>query len=195
MLNTKRVMSGLIVLALLASCTAGVNFVKPSDDQLVIGVTTRHDVIKLLGDPTGKDIKASNGENVIILTYAYSNIVEEPLFQDVTPSRLLTLYFFKNVLVGKGFTSSFNSDNTYFDPQKAKSITQGMTNQQVLNLLGKPSGEYRYPLILTKNGKALVYTYAQTKGSRTLENSLIVAIDENGVVLESEFNQYGNATN
>jgi len=194
-LNTKYLTSGFLIFALLVSCTAGVNFVKPSDDKLIIGVTTRHDVIKLLGDPTGKDIKASNGENVIILTYAYANIVEEPLFQDVTPSRVLTLYFYKNILIGKGYTSSFRSDNTYFDPQKAKSIKQGMTKQQVIDLLGRSSGEYRYPLILSKNGKALVYSFAQTKGSRTLENSLIVAIDKNDVVQESEFNQFGNAAN
>jgi len=192
-LNAKIQTIWLLVLILLVACTAGINFVKPPDDKLVLGSTTRYDIVKLLGDPTSKDIKASNGVNIIIFTYAYANVVGESIFQDVTPSRVLTLYFYNNTLVGKGYTSSFKSDNTYFNTQKAKSIAQGMTKQQVINLLGNTSGEYKFPLITNKNGKALVYTFAQSKGSRTLENSLIVALDENNIVQKSDFNQFNNA--
>ena len=192
-MNSRILTIWLLSLFLLSACTAGVDFVKPSDDKLVLGSTSRHSILKLLGDPTTKDIKTSNGENVISYTYAYANVVAEPMFQDVTPSRVLTLYFYNNILVGKTYTSSFKSDNTYFNTEKAKSIVQGMTKQQVLNLLGKSTGEYKFPMIADKTGKALVYTFAQSKGSRTLENSLVVAIDGKDIVQNADFNKFDNA--
>jgi len=180
----------LATLLLLGACAAGVNFVKPSDDQLVFGTTTRREVINLLGEPSGKGLEVSNGENVLSLSYAYANIADVPVFQDITPARSITLYFYNNILVGKGYSSTFLADNTYFDPAKARMVKEGMTKNEVLDLLGKSSGEFRYPLISSKNGKALVYTFTQTKGDKTQENSLVVELDENDNVRYSEFNQH-----
>ena len=43
------------LLLALASCAVGVNFTKPSDDQLVVGVSKQADVVAALGKP--KDIR------------------------------------------------------------------------------------------------------------------------------------------
>lgn len=144
-----------------------------------------------MGEPVGKGEKVSNGENVEIVNYAYAQVGGEAVFDGVTPARSVGFLFHNNVLVGKEFTSSFKSDNTYFDPLKAKSVKQGMKKQDVVTLLGKAGGEYRYPIISNKKGKALVYVFAQTKGFKSQQNILIVELDEKETVQKSEFNQAG----
>jgi hypothetical protein len=176
---------------LLVACAAGVNFVKPTDDKLVLGLTTKNQLVALMGEPTGKGQKVSNGENLEIITYAYAKMGDEAVFEGVTPARSIGFLFHNNVLVGKEFTSSFKSDNSYFDPLNAKSIKQGMKGTDVVKLLGNPGGEYRYPIISNKSGKALVYTFTQTKGFKFQQSSLIVELDENDIVQKSEFNQVG----
>ena len=181
----------LTVALLLAACAAGVNFVKPADDQLVLGSTTKSQIIALMGEPNGKGQKIANGENLDIINYAYARVGGEAVFEGVTPARSIGFLFHNNVLVGTESTSSFKSDNTYFDPQKAKSVKQGMTREEVVALLGKAGGEYRYPIVSNKNGKALVYIFTQTKGFKSQQNILIVEFDEKDAVQKSEFNQIG----
>ena len=180
-----------VVVMLLAACAAGVNFVKPTDDKLALGSTTKNQILILMGEPNGKGQKVSNGENLEIINYAYAKVGDEAVFEGVTPARSIGFLFHNNVLVGKEFTSSFKSDNSYFDPQKAKSVKQGMKGSEVVALLGKPGGEYRYPVISNKSGKALVYTFTQTKGFKSQQNVLVVELDANDVVQKSEFNQVG----
>ena len=144
-----------------------------------------------MGEPRGKGERISNGETVEIITYAYAKVGDEAVFQGVTPARSIGFLFHNNVLVGKEFASSFKSDSSYFEPQKAKSIRQGMKGADVVSLLGKPGGEYRYPLIPNKSGRALVYTFRQTKGFRSQQNILIVELDTNDMVQKSDFSQIG----
>ena len=181
----------LVVTMLVTACAAGVNFVKPADNQLVLGSTTKNQIIVLMGEPNGKGQKVSNGEDLDIISYAYAKADDEAVFEGVTPARSVAFLFHKNVLVGKEFTSSFKSDSTYFDPQKAKSVKKGMKKQDVVALLGKAGGEYRYPVISNKNGKALVYIFVQTKGFKSQQNILTVELNEKDIVQKSEFNQVG----
>jgi outer membrane protein assembly factor BamE (lipoprotein component of BamABCDE complex) len=181
----------LVAVIFLTACAAGVNFVKPADDKLVLGRTTKDQVVALIGQPNGKGQKMSNGQELDIISYAYAKVGETPAFEGVTPARSLAFLFHKNVLVGKEFTSSFKSDSTYFDPQKAKSIRQGMRRSDVVAAVGRPGGEYRYPVIANKSGRALVYIYVQTKGFSSQQSVLTVELDANDVVRKSEFNQSG----
>jgi outer membrane protein assembly factor BamE (lipoprotein component of BamABCDE complex) len=181
----------LAIAMFLAACAAGVNFVRPADDQLVLGSTTKNQIIALMGEPNRKGQKVSNGEDLEIIGYAYAKVGDEAVFEGVTPARSVGFLFHKNVLVGKEFSSSFKSDNTYFDAQKAKSVKQGMTRLEVVALLGKTAGEYRYPVISNKNGKALVYIFTRTKGFKSQQDILIVELDEKDIVQKSEFNQIG----
>lgn len=176
---------------LLAACAAGVNFVKPPDEKLVLGSTTKDQIIALMGEPNGKGQKVSNGKDLEVIGYSYAQAGGEAVFEDVTPARSIAFLFHDDVLVGKESTSSFKADSTYFDPQKARTIKQGMTASEVEALLGKPGGEYRYPVISDRSGKALVYTFTQTRGFKSQQNLLVVELDAKGVVRRAEFNQVG----
>lgn len=181
----------LTLLFLLAGCTAGVNFAKPSDDQLIPGSTTKQQIIALLGEPTGKGQKIANGEELNIITYAYAQAGGEAVFEGVTPARAIGFFFHNDILVGKEYTSSFKSDNTYFDVEQAKSIKQGMSRSEVVALMGAPGGEYRYPVIADQNGSAMVYNFVQTKGFKSQQSMLVVELDSDGRVQKSELNQVG----
>jgi outer membrane protein assembly factor BamE (lipoprotein component of BamABCDE complex) len=180
-----------ILAMLLAACAAGVNFVKPADDKLVFGVTTMNQVVASMGEPSAKGQKISNGENLEVINYVYAKVGDEAVFKGVTPARGIGFLFHNGVLVGKEFTSSFKSDSSYFDPEKVKSIKQGMKGVDVVALLGRPGGEYRYPAVSIKDGRALVYMFTQTRGFKSQQNILIVEIDANDVVQKSEFSQIG----
>jgi outer membrane protein assembly factor BamE (lipoprotein component of BamABCDE complex) len=186
-----RIGAVLAAAAIMTAC-AGVNFVKPADDKLVVGTTTKSQVLAIMGaEPNGKGEKLANGEKLESVIYAYATVGGESVFPGVTPARAIGFTFHKDTLVGKEFTSSFNVDNTWFDPEKAKSIKQGMTTAEVVALMGKPGGEYRYPVIANRNGKALVYMFTQTKGFTSQQSLLSVEVDERGVVQKSEYTQVG----
>jgi outer membrane protein assembly factor BamE (lipoprotein component of BamABCDE complex) len=176
---------------LLASCAAGVNFTKPPDDALVFGSTTKAQIISLMGEPNGKGQKVSNGEDLDVIGYSYARVGGEAVFEDVTPARSVAFYFHRDVLVGSESTSSFKADSTYFDPEKARALKRGMAATDVVALLGNPGGEYRYPVTSSPDGKALVYTFVQTKGFKSQRATLIVELDEKGVVQKVDFSQTG----
>lgn len=175
----------------LAACVAGTNFVKPSDDKVVINKSTKGQVLSLMGDPNGKGEKMVNGETLELVTYAYANVTGQAVFEGVTPARAITFYFHNNVLVGKEFTSSFKTDSTYFDKEATKLVKKGMSKADVVKSLGKAGGEFRYPMISEQNGKALVYSFTQTRGFSSQITIFIVELDESGKVVKSEFNQHG----
>jgi len=188
-----RSMKSVAVLALVALLTAcaGVDFVKPPDDKLVLGSTTKSQVTTLMGEPNFKGQKVSNGESVEVNTYAYAQVGGEAVFAGVTPARSVSLLYHNNLLVGKEYTSSFKADNTYFDPAKARSVKQGMKRSEVIALVGNPGGEHRYPLVANRSGKALVYAFTQTRGFSSQQTVLVVELDERDTVQKIDFNQIG----
>ena len=157
----------------------------------MLGSTTKDQIIAMMGEPNAKGQKTSNGESLDVIGYSYARVGGEAVFEGVTPARSMAFTFHKDVLVGKESASSFKPDSTYFDPEKAKSIKKGMTSAQVVALLGAPGGEWRYPVIANRDGKALVYTFAQTKGFKSQQNVLVVELDRAGIVQKAEFNQVG----
>jgi len=185
--------TGLVIVlaSFLVACSAGINFVKPSDDQVVLEKTTKSQVLALLGKPFSKGQKVTNGENIDVINYAYANLSDKAVFDGVTPARSIGFLFHNNILVGKEYTSSFKIDNTYYDNAKAKSIHKGMTQSQVVAMLGEAGGEYRYPLVADRHNKALVYLFTQTKGFKSQRNVLIVEFNHKGIVQKSEYSQTG----
>ena len=97
--------SAVLAIAMFVSaCAAGVNFVRPADDQLVLGLTTKSQITALMGEPNGKGQKVSNGETLDIVTYAYAKVGGEAVFKGITPARSVGFLFHNNVLVGKEST-------------------------------------------------------------------------------------------
>ena len=181
------------VAALLAACSVGTKFTKPADDALVLGKTTRSEVLALMGKPSNSGRKVTNGEDIDIITYAYaSRGVEEPAFEGVIPARGISFHFLGDILVGKDFSSSFKSDSTWFDPAKARAVVNGMSEADVRALLGRPAGEFLYPVVADRGGRGLTYQFSLTRGFKTRLEALNIELDANGIVTKSEYIQVGD---
>jgi hypothetical protein len=126
-----------------------------------------------------------NNETMKILSYAYATTAPG----GVVPTREQGFYFWRDVLVGHNFTSSFPEDKTDFDATKAQPIRKGETTESaVVALLGRPHGIYAYPLISDKDARAAVYLYQETKGTafnlKFYHQILVVQFDPAGAVKE-----------
>ncbi len=175
----------------LAACSAGVDFVKPSDGKIIIGKSTKAQVISVMGEPNGKGSKIANGEDVESITYAYASVTGDAIFEGVTPARAMSFLFNNDLLVGEEFTSSFKSDSTYFNKDLVKSIKEGMSKKEVLAVMGAPGGEFRYPMISDKSGSAMVYSFTQTRGFKSQITTCVIELDQSGVVVKTDFQQVG----
>jgi hypothetical protein len=180
----------LFLCSLLAAC-AGTDFVKPADDKLVVGTTTKAQVMAMFGEPYTKGQKTINGETVDLLNYAYASFGQAPAFETVTPARGMNFGFYKDVLVGKEFMSSFKADSTHFAADKARAVKQGMRKADVIALMGPPGGEQIYPFIQNPKGQGLVYVYSQAKGFSFAHRLLVVELDEKGIVERTNFTEAG----
>lgn len=180
------------LLLVLASCAVGVNFTKPADDQLVVGVSKQTDVLAALGKPNVTSTLIVNGKNLPTDTYAYAvGGSGDGALPGVTPARSLAVTFSNGTLVQKVYTSSFKEDATMFDVEKAKSIKPGETADEVVMLLGKPSGAAVYPATSDPNTHALIYTFAESKGFKSQKDQLIVEVGNDGRVTKSNYSQFG----
>jgi len=183
--------AAMAAMLLLAGCAAGVNFVKPSDDQLVVGTSREDSVLTALGKPNLKSTKVVNGETLNMDTYAYARVGGSAVFPGVTPARSLALVFRNGVLVEKDYSSSFKEDSTYFDVDKAKTIKPGMLADDVKTMLGHPSGEAIYPVASIMGNHNMEYVFTETKGFKSQRNSLIIEVGADGRVVKSDYTQVG----
>ncbi|MDB5816087.1 MAG: hypothetical protein JWN23_3204 [Rhodocyclales bacterium] len=187
-----RFLGMIVVCMMLAACAAGVKFVPPQDSKLTYGVTTKEQLVAIVDeDPNIKGQKVVNGETIDTVGFVYASMREDSALPGVTAARGATYLFHKNVLVGKEFSSSFKSDSSLFDFEKAKTVKAGMTFAQVVELLGKPSGEYRFPLVQAAKSRALIYQFGQTKGFKSQINMLVVELDANDMVTKADYTQTG----
>lgn len=188
-----RIRMGLIITTtlLFVACSAGSNFVRPTDDKYELGNTTKAQITALMGSPRSKGEIIKNGSTVEFIRYSFGDPTGTPLFEGVTPAKNISFFFANDVLVGSDYTSSFKEGTSYFDPLKAKTIKEGMAMTEVISILGKPGGEYRYPMIEDKEGRAYMYVYSQMRG-RLVQNSFLrVEGDREGVVRKIEYVQAG----
>lgn len=182
---------------LLLSGCAGKNFVRPSVDSIQLGKTTQTEISKRMGKPYAAGSMEKNGVMFNTASYAYANTGSSTLYPGVTGARSQGFYFHNGVVVGSEFTSSFKEDGTDFDESKLASIKKGETTvDNVVNLLGRPSGEFIFPLTASAQDKALVYLYMQTKGSafnlRFYKKALTIAYNESGIVTDVHYVAEGN---
>lgn len=175
--------------AALGGCAT--NFVRPASESLTLGKSSSADIIKLAGKPTSRNDNATlNGEKIQVLTYYYNDGAK--FWGLIIPQRTLTYTLFNDTLVGDEFNSTMDGEKTEFDTDKIGSIQKGKTTrEEVIALMGKPSGEVIYPVIKDKNGTGLVYayTYARFAGILTAYHSylLVVTVDDKGVVTEVSY--------
>ena len=145
------------VVSLLSGC-AGREFTRPDMATLRNGETTRAQVIEKFGKPFAEGSLVRNDEPVRSANYVYAATGGRPAREGIVPARAMSLYFSNDVLVGHEFISSWADDSTDFDETERKQIVAGKTTQaELLQLLGKPSGYWIYPMIKSKSGQAAVY--------------------------------------
>jgi hypothetical protein len=191
---SRRVLAILVLLLVSAGC-AGRDFKRPALESLAVGQATEAEIRQRFGTPYREGTVLKNNETMKTLAYAYATTASSAP-GGVVPSRSQGFYFWRDVLVGHDFTSSFAEDKTDFDATKAQQIRKGETTEsQVVALLGTPHGIYTYPLINDKDARAVVYLYQETKGTafnlKLYNQILVVQFDPTGVVKEVEFTATG----
>lgn len=185
-----------IIVSLLAGC-AGKDFVRPSSEAFKLGQTTYAQVVQKMGEPRKMGDVLKNDKKVKTATYVYAATGGEPLEQGVIPARALSYYFNDDVLVGQEFISSFKSDNSNFDESKISAISKGKTTrEEVIQLLGKPTASFVYPMIKQTSGQAVGYSYNTTRGGafsgfKFFTKALRIAFDDKGVVSDIDYTSSG----
>ncbi|KQA24873.1 hypothetical protein AAY53_17045 [Vibrio metoecus] len=183
--------TSVVFAVLITGCAAGVNFKKMDESQLILGKTTKQEVLLSMGKPNGKGANTFNGIELDIINYAYAQVGGDAVLPGVTPARSQGLLFKNGVLVGKEYTSSFSVDSTLFDLEKAKTIIKGQSKEEVISIMGPTRGEYLYPIIEEEKGYAYVYMFNQTKGFKSKSDVFIVEFDENNTVTKTQLSSAG----
>jgi len=179
----------------LAGC-AGTNFMRVTDEALILGKTTKEQIEARLGAPYQQGVITKNEQQMKTASYAYASSGGGAVAEGVIPARSQGFYFFNNKLVGYEFTSSWKSDSSNFNNEKIAQIRKGAsTHKDVLRLLGKPGGKYIYPLIEHKDREAINYLYSQTKGGafnlKFYKKQLVVVFNKQGIVTDVEYTEAG----
>src|SRR2546423_5502222 len=147
-----------------AGCSGGRAFVRPNASDLILGKTTEQEVRQRMGDPPRQGTMVKNGETLTTLSYAYA--LAYPYVDDVKV-RAMGFYFLRGVLAGYEFTSSFKEDKTRFDEGKVLQIRCAESKREdVVVLLGHPTGFCSFPLIKEKKAVGLAYVFIDCERHR-----------------------------
>lgn len=184
-----------LALLALTGC-AGTNFKKPEPDALKIGISTRAQIVNVMGAPAQTGESLRNGEKLKVLRYAYAEGATTGKYPGVVPARAMSFLTHNDLLVAQEFVSSFVVDATDFDDTKVAQIVKGQTTRsQVVAMLGSPNGMAVHPFIKNKGETAALYSYAHVKGSvfnmSFHSKMLVVSYDGAGVVADVEYTANG----
>jgi|APFre7841882630_1041343.scaffolds.fasta_scaffold01392_9 hypothetical protein len=191
--------TGLIMLlgtAVIACATFGRDFDRPHPKTLELGTTNYQQIIQRLGEPQTKGQSSYNGKVVESITYTFSDGAAKSS-DNIIPTRTMVFHFFENLLVGYAFVSSFPQDKTDFDESKVNAITKDQsTVDQVVALLGEPSGKMSWPVVKNNEERAVMYLYAQVREvslGKINAHSKVLTVTHNkrGLVTNVEFVMQG----
>jgi len=193
----KIVTLGMMLSVLVISGCAGTDFKRLNQDQFVYGQDSIQTIRSKLGKPYQEGMITKNDKQFKTMSYAYASTGGEAAYKGVVAARSQGFYFYDNKLVGHEFTSSWAVDSTDFDSSKLSEIKKGETTiNEAIELLGKPGGEYIFPLTPNESEKAKVYLYNQTKGSafnlKFFQKLLVLTYGNSGVVTNVEYTESGN---
>ena len=147
-----------VIVAVSGCASMSEDFVRPPLNKFVLGKTTQSEVIAQMGAPAGENEIVLNSQQIHGIGYTNHDISSH--LGEVIKTRNVTYMFYNNVLVGISGFSTYNEDSTKFDPSKVSQIVIGETTKdQVISLLGKPSGQDIYPIISNKDQTAITYQY------------------------------------
>ena len=185
---------GLILLVLTAAC-AGRDFTRPAPESLVLGKTSYAEINGRFGSPYRESTVIKNEKTLRVASYVYAASAGESLVGGVTPARGIDFAFLDQVLVSYQFVSSFKADHTDFDETKVPSIKKGVTTRdEVIALLGPPTGMQIYPMIAGKDDTGLGWSYSQVRGGFSIKihhKALVVSVNPAGVVTDVQMTTTG----
>jgi hypothetical protein len=160
--------------------------------SLVLGDSKLSDVVDKLGRPAQAGELGRDGRLFKVLRYAGTGETSSGLHPAVVPAHGMTLVFFEDVLVSKEVVDSFRAGANGFDDAKVGQIVEGRTTKdEVVALLGMPSGEAAYPAIANPGDRAIVYSRVQARSNalsvRFHTTRLIVSFDGADVVTDVQY--------
>jgi len=167
--------------------------VRPSPGTVILGQTTHAEIVRRYGRPSNEETAFKNGADLKILLYSLTELRPGGARGGVIPQRMIVFDLFGDVVVGYAWASSHLEDSTDFDETKRFRLTKGQaTRAEVVALLGEPTGQYRYPLVTTRDGIGLVYLHQQTRilpGLKLVSEtkSLVVVLDAGDIVTDLRF--------
>jgi hypothetical protein len=198
----------LIVLSisLFGCATAGRDFARPDPSALVLGETTKSELVSKYGPPKqertisaklkGANEKDSepdpNAESGLFTTLQYSFV--DPMgeaAEGVSPQRAAYFWLWNDKLVGYEYISSFRPDSTAFRDELIARIQRNKsTEKDVISLLGQPSGYGIYPRTRVPGDRVLTFAYFEWNKSRRESQfkKLNVIVMPNGIVRDYEYN-------
>jgi hypothetical protein len=181
--------AAILAVVLAGACLLGADFSRPDPASFTLGQTTEQEVRARFGKPSGQ-VNARVGDKLVTtVRYAYAEARSVAV-----PVRIMAYAFHEGRLVGFDYMSSFAADQTVFDELAAKRIRRGIsTRAEVLDLMGKPSGQFIYPSSYAglPGHHADVYSHSRSEklpSGVTLETTtkvLTVVFDEHDVVAET----------
>lgn len=179
------------IFGMLGGCAS--DFVRPEAGSTKLGLSKPDEVTKLVkGTPVRKNATV-HSEKIDVVVY---NTFGSPAFYGtVIPHRSLTYSFFNDVLVGEELNSNHDGESTEFDIQKVSQLQKGQTKDQVIAIMGQPSGQVLYPLIADKAGTGFVYAYSYARFAPVVSPSwsylLIITFNDKGVVSSMSYKENG----
>ena len=193
-LGLVRLVAGATMVAALVSCV-GQDFERPAQSSLVLGETTKVELLAQVGEPYRIEAQNHNGQPVEHLTYVFGATLASSVFvpYNVSPdarAKALGLYFHDGVLVGYQFVSNFDADSTVFEPEKIRTLNDGGSCTQIETLFGPAPGLLKYPVTDSREGIVYSYRYTYRKasvfGGNIYIRTLAVTCDGNGNIAKVE---------
>ena len=180
---------GILTAVLAGACLLGADFSRPDPGSFTLGQTTEQEIRARFGKPAGEAAARIGGKLVTTLRYAYAEARSIAV-----PVRTMAYAFHEGRLVGFDYMSSFAADQTAFDELAMKRIKRGETTRiEVLDLVGKPTGQFIYPssYATAPGRRADVYSHSRSEkvaSGVTLETTtkvLTITFDDHDVVVEA----------
>src|SRR5262245_32286904 len=184
-----------IVVAAIAGCAGtGRDVTRPQPAEFAPGRTTVADIIARFGSPRERGRIPKDGVEVVFLSYSQTDPAAQSSAAGVQAARAVAFYFVRDILVGYEAFSTFASDSSDFDDTRVSDIRRGVTTEAELGgLVGRPSGQFAYPLAPAPGERVLVYSYAQKRGKAPLaRKQLLITLDTSGIVRDVQFEKTGD---
>jgi outer membrane protein assembly factor BamE (lipoprotein component of BamABCDE complex) len=201
-------MRGIYVLlaCLVAACTHGRDFAKPTPETLALGHTTSAEVESRYGKPyrQSRAIRSDDGERAgyapatpfapamtqgAFASFSYLHTDTSTAFYGGTATaKAINFVFWNDTLVSYNYVSTFDDSSSNFDESRIAALKRGeMTRANVIELLGEPTGRAVYPMIRDQGTEAFVYDYVQFDRRERRTKTLVILFGSDGTVQDFRF--------